>query len=47
MAPSNEKGWKNGYGLIVTGTSMLPKFEPGDRIYVNPDFPVFDLKPMI
>ena len=40
MASTNEESWKNGYGLIVTGTSMLPKFEPGDRIYVNPDYPV-------
>ena len=29
---------RNGYGLIVTGISMSPKFEPEDRIYVNPDF---------
>ncbi|VAX44321.1 putative HTH-type transcriptional regulator [Acinetobacter calcoaceticus] len=42
--PPMKKAGKNAYGLIVTGTSMLPKFEPGDRIYVNPDFPVFDLK---
>ena len=35
---------KNGYGLVVTGISMLPKFEPEDRIYVNPDFQVMDLK---
>ncbi|WP_436394821.1 helix-turn-helix domain-containing protein [Acinetobacter baumannii] len=42
--PPMKKAGKNGYGLIVTGYSMLPKFEPGDRIYVNPDYPVFDLK---
>ena len=35
---------KNGYGLVVTGISMSPKFEPEDRIYVNPDFQVSDLK---
>jgi len=35
---------RNGYGLIVTGISMSPKFEPEDRIYVNPDFQVSDLK---
>ncbi|MFA3237946.1 helix-turn-helix domain-containing protein [Acinetobacter baumannii] len=42
--PPMKKAGKNGYGLIVTGYSMYPKFEPGDRIYVNPDYPVFDLK---
>ncbi|MDR8459121.1 peptidase S24, partial [Acinetobacter baumannii] len=35
--PPMKKAGKNGYGLIVTGYSMYPKFEPGDRIYVNPD----------
>lgn len=43
LPPIQECG-RNGYGLIVTGESMLPKFEPGDRIYVNPDFQVSDLK---
>lgn len=43
LPPIRECG-KNGYGLIVTGISMSPKFEPGDRIYVNPDFQVSDLK---
>lgn len=42
--PPNPKCGKNGYGLIVSGESMLPKFEPDDRIYVNPDFQVNDLK---
>ena len=42
--PPNKDCGKNGYGLIVTGVSMSPKFEPNDRIYVNPDFPVSDLK---
>ena len=28
----------------MTGISMSPKFEPEDRIYVNPDFQVSDLK---
>ena len=41
--PIKECG-RNGYGLIVTGISMSPKFEPEDRIYVNPDFQVIDLK---
>lgn len=43
LPPIKECG-KNGYGLIVTGYSMSPKFEPEDRIYVNPDFQVSDLK---
>lgn len=42
--PPNSKCGKNGYGLIVHGESMSPKFEPNDRIYVNPDFQVNDLK---
>ncbi|MDA3556644.1 S24 family peptidase [Acinetobacter sp. AOR15_HL] len=42
--PPNPKCGKNGYGLIVRGESMSPKFEPNDRIYVNPDIPVSDLK---
>lgn len=29
----------NVYALYVTGTSMSPKYEPGDLIYVNPDRP--------
>lgn len=43
LPPIRECG-RNGYGLIVTGISMSPKFEPEDRIYVNPDFQVSDLK---
>ncbi|RKG47336.1 peptidase S24 [Acinetobacter cumulans] len=43
LPPIKECG-KNGYGLIVTGNSMLPKFEPDDRLYVNPDFQVSDLR---
>ena len=43
LPPIKECG-RNGYGLIVTGVSMSPKFEPEDRIYVNPDFQVSDLK---
>lgn len=42
--PPNTKCGKNGYALIVEGSSMSPRFEPGDRIYVNPDFQVNDLK---
>ena len=43
LPPIRECG-KNGYGLVVTGISMSPRFEPEDRIYVNPDFQVSDLK---
>jgi len=43
LPPIKECG-RNGYGLIVTGISMSPRFEPEDRIYVNPDFQVTDLK---
>ncbi|HCV3140836.1 TPA: peptidase S24 [Acinetobacter baumannii] len=42
--PPNPKCGKNGYGLIVVGESMLPDFRPDDRIYVNPDFQISDLK---
>lgn len=42
--PPNPKCGKNGYGLVVSGESMLPDFRPGDKIYVNPDFQVSDLK---
>ena len=42
--PPNPKCGKNGYGLEVVGESMLPDFRPGDKIYVNPDFQVSDLK---
>ena len=42
--PPNPKCGKNGYGLEVVGESMLPDFRPTDKIYVNPDFQVCDLK---
>lgn len=42
--PPNPKCGKNGYGLKVVGESMLPDFRPTDKIYVNPDFQVSDLK---
>lgn len=42
--PPNKKCGPNGYGLIVTGVSMSPKFEMNDRIYVNPDVQTFDLQ---
>lgn len=42
--PPNPKCGKNGYGLVVSGESMLPDFRPGDKIYVNPDFQIANLK---
>ncbi|MEQ1292374.1 S24 family peptidase [Acinetobacter johnsonii] len=42
--PPNPKCGKHGYGLEVSGESMLPDFRPSDKIYVNPDFQVSDLK---
>ncbi|OTG70052.1 peptidase S24 [Acinetobacter sp. ANC 4218] len=42
--PPNKDCGKNGYGLVVKGVSMSPKFEPEDRIYVNPDIQTFDLQ---
>lgn len=42
--PPNPKCGKNGYGLVVVGESMLPDFRPNDKIYVNPDFQLSDLK---
>jgi len=42
--PPNKDCGKNGYALVVKGLSMYPRFEPEDRIYVNPDFPMCDLK---
>jgi SOS-response transcriptional repressor LexA len=42
--PPNPKCGKHGYGLEVVGESMLPDFRPGDKIYVNPDFQINDLK---
>ena len=42
--PPNPDCGKNGYALVVKGLSMSPKFDPEDRIYVNPDIQTFDLK---
>ena len=32
-------GVKNAYGLLVTGESMVPLYEPGDFALVNPHLP--------
>lgn len=42
--PHHKECGQNGYALVVRGLSMAPKFEPEDRIYVNPDVQIFDLK---
>lgn len=35
---------KHGFALIVRGESMLPKFDPDDIIYVEPETGLFSLK---
>ncbi|OOR85880.1 hypothetical protein B0181_11855 [Moraxella caviae] len=35
---------KDGFALQVRGESMLPEFRPNDYIFVEPAFPVWDLK---
>lgn len=42
--PLSSKCESHCFGLIVTGESMSPRFEPNDRIYINPDFPRKKLK---
>lgn len=42
--PSNPKCGEHGYGLIVFGESMQPDFRPNDKIYVNPDLQIYNLK---
>lgn len=32
------------FGLIIQGRSMLPRFKPGDTIYVEPNITPWDLK---
>lgn len=38
---------KDGYGVVVTGESMSPKYEPGDIVIVNPRLPAIRNKPAI
>lgn len=38
--PPSLAGAKNAYALYVEGTSMQPKFDPGDLVFVHPDRPV-------
>ena len=42
--PPNKDCGLNGYALVVKGLSMSPKFEPEDRIYINPDVQTLDLR---
>lgn len=35
---------ENGFALKVRGVSMMPKFEPGDYIYVDPNYGFLELK---
>lgn len=37
--PTIVDGVKNAYGLLVTGESMVPLYEPGDFALVNPHLP--------
>ena len=43
-APKPDKLSKHGFALIVQGESMLPKFDPGDIIYVEPQTGFLALK---
>lgn len=38
---------KDGYGVVVVGDSMSPKFEPGDIVIVNPRLPALRNRPAI
>lgn len=39
LRPAPLANAKGAYGLIVTGDSMVPEFEPGDIALVNPNLP--------
>jgi phage repressor protein C with HTH and peptisase S24 domain len=34
------QGVKDGYAIYLVGESMMPEFEPGDTLFVNPRLPV-------
>jgi transcriptional regulator with XRE-family HTH domain len=40
LRPTVVAGVRGAYGLIITGSSMIPQFEPGDIAIVNPHLPV-------
>lgn len=42
--PCDPRAGKNGFALIVKGISMEPEFHIDDRIYVNPDVQIDELK---
>lgn len=37
--PTVLQGVKGGYGLLITGESMVPAYRPGDEALVNPNLP--------
>ena len=39
LRPAPLIGVKGGYGMYVVGESMLPAYEPGDTVLVNPHIP--------
>ncbi|CAO4186180.1 HTH cro/C1-type domain-containing protein [Methylorubrum aminovorans] len=38
--PHELQGVKNGYAILIVGESMVPEFEPGDTLFINPRMPV-------
>lgn len=38
--PNWLEGHENAYAVRVTGTSMIPRYEPGEVVYVDPDEPL-------
>ena len=37
--PSELKGVRDGYGILIKGESMVPAYRPGDYVWVNPHKP--------
>jgi phage repressor protein C with HTH and peptisase S24 domain len=40
LTPPSLEGVRNAYAVYIHGTSMEPRFEPGEIVYVNPNRPV-------
>ncbi len=40
LAPPQLVGVPGAYGVFVHGTSMFPRYEPGEAVFVNPHIPV-------
>lgn len=38
--PHELQGVKGGYAIFLVGESMIPEFEPGDTLFINPRMPV-------